>query len=218
MIPSPALLLITDRHEARLPLPDLLEAAFTGGCRWASLREKDMDPAERLALLRSLLPVARRHGAVLTVHDDLAAAQACDGLHLPGGGDVAAARQALGPGKLVGLSCHGVGEVTALGLLRGAGDRAHVPDYVTLSPIFASDSKPGYGPMLGFGALSEAARSGIPVLALAGVDETNLAACLRSGATGAAVMGGIMRADDPGAAVRGLLAPSRTLGGSPGRG
>ncbi|HYC05160.1 MAG TPA: thiamine phosphate synthase [Azospirillaceae bacterium] len=209
MIPSPPLLLITDRLQARRPLPDLLDAAFAAGCRWASLREKDMDPAGRAALLRELMPVARRHGAVLTVHDDADAARECDGLHLPGGGDVAAARRALGPGKLVGLSCHGVGEVTALGLLRASGDTAHVPDYVTLSPIFASDSKPGYGPMLGFGALSEAARSGIPVLALAGVEADNLAACLRSGAAGAAIMGGIMRADDPGAAMRGLLSSMR---------
>ena len=43
-------------------------------------------------------------------------------------------------------------------------------DYATLSPIFVSASKPGYGPALGVGALRDAP---LPVYALGGVDPSN---------------------------------------------
>ena len=79
-------------------------------------------------------------------------------------------------------------------------------DYVTLSPIFPSPSKPAYGPALGIEALAAtAAQVRIPVLALGGVDATNLRACLDAGAAGAAVMGGIMGADDPAGMAQALI-------------
>lgn len=197
-LPSPPLLLITDRAQARLPLPALLDAAFAGGLRWASLREKDLDPAARRDLLAALLPVARRHGAVLTVHADLDAARLCDGLHLPEGGDVAAARAALGPAALVGVSCH-----DRAGVARAAAAGA---DYVTLGPVRLTASKPGYGPALGFGSLRDAASLGVPVLALGGVDAGCAGDCRAAGAAGLAVMGGPMRAADPAAEARTLVA------------
>ncbi len=78
---------------------------------------------------------------------------------------------------------------------------------MTLSPIFLTISKPGYGPAVGLDALAEAARrSQGPVVALGGIDESNIAACLAAGARGIAVMGDVMRAADPEATVRRLLA------------
>ena len=70
-------------------------------------------------------------------------------------------------------------------------------DYVTLSPIFPSASKPGYGPALGTNILGEAAKLGIPVLALGGVTADKAAACRAAGAAGIAVMGPAMRSSDP---------------------
>ena len=56
-------------------------------------------------------------------------------------------------------------------------------DAVTLSPIFASASKPGYGPALGLERLGEvAAASPIPVIALGGIeDEAGVRACSGGG-------------------------------------
>ena len=196
-LPDPPILLITDRARARRPLTAVLEDAFAAGCRWASLREKDLPPAERLELLRALLPVARRHGAVLTVHGDLEAAGMCDGIHLPGGRDVRVARAALGTGARIGISCHTLDDVR-----RAAETGA---DYVTSSPIFLTDSKPGYGPALGLGIITEAERFGVAVLALGGVTPENAAICRAAGAAGFAVMGGVMGADDPGAAMAALI-------------
>ena len=199
-LPSPPLLVISDRSQATRPVDEIAVAAFAGGCRWFSLREKDLPADERRDLLRALLALGRRHGAVVTVHDDVDAAIAsgADGVHLPGGGDPAAARRQLF-GGLIGVSAHSPQEAAAQ-LAAGA-------DYATLSPIFLSASKPGYGPVLGLEALAEAARlaSG-PIIALGGIDEHNIAACLAAGARGIAVMGEIMRAADPEAAIRRLLA------------
>lgn len=70
-------------------------------------------------------------------------------------------------------------------------------DYVTLSPIYPTATKPGYGPALG--AAGAAALAGrVPWLALGGVDSAARAAeCARAGAEGIAVLGAIMRAANP---------------------
>jgi thiamine-phosphate pyrophosphorylase len=198
-LPSPPLLLISDRNQAGQPLAAVVKAAFSGGCRWFSLREKDLMPAERRQLLDEIVETGHRLAAIITAHADIAAvvASGADGVHLPGGADPATAR-ALLPDALIGASAHAADEATAL-LRAGA-------DYVTLSPVFLSASKPGYGPALGLARLAEAAaRSPGPVIALGGITPTNAASCLAAGAQGVAVMGEVMRAADPEATVRALL-------------
>lgn len=199
-LPSPPLLVISDRGQAKRPLIEIAEAAFRAGGRWFSLREKDLPADERRALLRALVARGRRYGAMVTVHEDVEAAIAtgADGVHLPGGGDPAAARRLL-PSGLIGVSAHTPREA-AEQIAAGA-------DYATLSPIFLTRSKPGYGPAVGLDALAEAARLAPgPVVALGGITEETIAACLAAGARGVAVMGEIMRAADPEDATRRLLA------------
>lgn len=198
-LPAP-LLLITDRTQNPRPLVETVAAALEGGCRWMMLREKDLPPDELLALAREIAALTSAKGATLSINSDMAAAKALKaGLHLPSDGSALAARAALGPGALIGQSAHSLAEAEKA-LDTGA-------DYVTLSPIFASASKPGYGPALGIEGLRKAAaRLRIPIVALAGIDAGNAAACLRAGASAVAVMGGVMRADDPAAEVHALLA------------
>ena len=198
-LPSPPLLVISDRSQAKRPLVEIAAAAFRGGCRWFSLREKDLPAEERLDLLARLVTLGHGYGATVTAHEDIEAviATGADGVHLPGGGDPTAARARL-PDALIGASAHSPGEAAAL-LKAGA-------DYVTLSPIFLSDSKPGYGPALGLEALrAVSAVAAGPVIALAGIDATNAAQCLAAGASGVAVMGEVMRSADPKETVRRLL-------------
>ena len=111
---------------------------------------------------------------------------------MPAGGDVGAARIVLRPGALVSISTHSLDEAFAAAKA-GA-------DAVTLSPIFASASKPGYGPALGLERLGEVAAAvhPMPVIALGGIeDEAGVRACLDAGAAAVAVMGAVMRAADP---------------------
>ena len=200
-LPRPPLLVITDRAVARRPLPEIAAACFAGGCRWLSLREKDLPHDERVALLRELVAVGKSHGARVTVHVDVAAARAAGagGVHLPAGGSPAAARQVLGAAALIGISAHDYADIVHA--------ETEGADYVTLSPIFASASKPGYGPALGVDELADlAAKSLIPVLALGGIDDRNAAACLAAGAAGVAVMGAVMAVADPHAVTSALVA------------
>ena len=187
-LPFPPVLVITDRRQARLPLEEMAAGLFAGGCRWLSLREKALPAAERLALLKRLVARGQAHGATVTIHDDLETAAACGtGVHLPANASIAEARNRLGAGALIGYSTHRGDEI--------AGAAAAGADYVTLSPIFLTASKPGYGPALGLEALRRPAP--LPVLALGGVDAGNAADCVLAGAAGIAVMGEAMRATSP---------------------
>jgi thiamine-phosphate pyrophosphorylase len=80
-------------------------------------------------------------------------------------------------------------------------------DYVTISPVFETASKPGYGPALGLQGLEDVTKDvSIPVIALAGILSANAADCIRRGAQGVAVMGGVMQSHNPGAAVEEMIA------------
>ncbi len=106
-LPVPPLLIISDRHQARQPLEQLAEAVLAGGCRWFSLREKDLPPAERRALLGALVVLGRRCGAMVSVHDDIDAVivAGAGAVHLPSGSNPAAVRSRL-PRALIGASAH----------------------------------------------------------------------------------------------------------------
>jgi thiamine-phosphate pyrophosphorylase len=61
-LPHPPLLVISDRSQAQRPLLEVAAAAFAGGCRWFSLREKDLPAGERRALLAELVALGRVWG------------------------------------------------------------------------------------------------------------------------------------------------------------
>ncbi len=201
-LPHPPLLLISDRHQAGGDLVSAVAACVDAGCRWVSLREKDLPRDQQSALLMQLHPVLAAVGGVLTIHGDVTLAALCDGVHLPDGADIVTARAILGPGALIGESCH-----DRAGVMAAARDGA---DYATLSPIFLTASKPGYGPALGPASLTSLP---LPTLALGGVDAATLGDCIRAGAAGVAVMGGPMR--DPGS-MAGLLAALAATAGREG--
>jgi thiamine-phosphate pyrophosphorylase len=79
--------------------------------------------------------------------------------------------------------------------------------FATLSPIYPTRSKPGYGPPLGLAALARMAQVvRLPVYALGGVDSPQrVRDCLDEGASGVAVMGAVMRAEDPARFVKELM-------------
>jgi thiamine-phosphate pyrophosphorylase len=182
-LPDPPILLITD----------VVAAACAGGCRWIMLREKDLDPEALHALLDDIVAATAPYGATVIVNGDLVLAAHCAGVHLPQGGVGAdTARACLGPGALIGVSAHSRAEAEAAA---SAG-----ADYVTLSPVFVSPSKPDYGPALGPDAFGKVARElAIPVLGLGGIEPENAASVITAGAAGIAVMGSVMRAEDPAA-------------------
>jgi len=137
---------------------------------------------------------------LLVVNDriDVALAAGADGVHLPSAGiSPAEARALLGEGRLIGVSCHSSLDV-ARALEGGA-------DFATFGPIFDTPSKRAYGPPVGLARLAEAARLGLPLLGLGGVDLSNAASVVEAGACGLAAIRAWLEADDPAAVVRDLL-------------
>ncbi len=199
-IPEPPLLLITDRKQARSGLVEIAEDAFAMGCRWLSVREKDLSTFEQIALVTEIKARARAWNARVTLHGvpaDALAAKA-DGVHLRAGSAAEKARNMLGPDALIGLSVHKIEEVKNID--------PNIVDYVILGPVFETISKPGYESTLGLdGFCMIAAVSSVPVIAIGGVDRDRGPLILKHGAVGLAVMGGVMRADDPADETRAIL-------------
>ena len=136
--PLPArLLVVLEPTDLR---PALLRALHDGGARWFWLRAKALAPSEQQAAVEAFRKALPQSDVVLSlgtrVGDGLLPAGA-DGLHLPRDADPAAARAAFGPGLLLGVSTHDADEL-ACATAGGA-------DYATLSPLFATASKPGCG-------------------------------------------------------------------------
>ncbi|QCR24535.1 thiamine phosphate synthase [Pontibacter sp. SGAir0037] len=71
-------------------------------------------------------------------------------------------------------------------------------DYAFLSPVFNSISKEGYKAAFAPAELALAVRqSNLPVVALGGIDASNLAKVQELGFAGAAVLGAVWQAEDP---------------------
>jgi len=197
----PRLLVLTDRSQLRLGrglLPTLAECA-DAGLTHVVLRELDESAAQRSRLASAATELGL---VVIAAHGPLVGAA---GVQLAAaGGDTVSARVAAGCGTLLpaatpcypsGRSCHSPAEVA-----RAAEDGF---DYATLSPYALTESKPGYGPPLGPDAFRDLP---LPTYALGGITPDNAAGAVAAGAHGVAVMGAVMRADEPGQVVRDLLA------------
>jgi thiamine-phosphate diphosphorylase len=147
------------------------------------LRGKGRSAAELVRCGEALREAAARAACLFVVNGSARAARAlgADGLHLPAGPSLGAVRSALPAVVGVGRSCHDAREVSAAG---GA-------DWILLSPVHATRSKPG-APPLGLHALAAlAARAPAPVYALGGVTEATFAGCLEAGAAGVAAIRGL---------------------------
>lgn len=175
----PALLVLTDRTQCVGPLVDTIAAVVDGGAWAVVLREKDLPEEERDRLAAELWQLLEPVGGALIragrpVRRDTAA------LHLAAADPFPEPRPAL-----VGRSCHSVEELCRA--------RAEGCDYALLSPVFPTDSKPGYGPSLGLDGLAAMIPAGPPVYALGGIRPADAAGCVAVGARGVAVMGALMR-------------------------
>ncbi|MFY1617780.1 thiamine phosphate synthase [Micromonospora sp. WMMD736] len=181
--PAPSgVVLLTDRSVASGGLAGIVAAAVAGGVRWVVLREKDLPRAERAALAADLRAILADVGGTLIVAgpDPLGG----DAVHLPAAGPYPPP-----PHRLVGRSCHNGTEL----------NRLTTEHYATLSPIWPTSTKPGYGPSLEATGLRKLIDvSPVPALALGGVETPEqVSACVQAGAAGVAVLGALMRAKDP---------------------
>jgi thiamine-phosphate pyrophosphorylase len=147
---------------------------------WLQVREKDMSARDLLALVQQLIGIGPE--IIVNGRVDIALAAGAHGVHLPARSIAVSRWRRIVPSSFrIGVSCHSV-----LAVEEAAGEGA---DYALLAPIFATPSKPGYGPPLGLDTLRKAcAAVSIPVLALGGVDESRADEIIDAGAAGFAAV------------------------------
>jgi thiamine-phosphate pyrophosphorylase len=199
---DPTLYLVTDPELSReRNLVEVVAAAVRGGVTLVQLRDKRGDGralVERALALKAILDPA---GVPLLINDRADVAHAAGvGCHV-GQADLpaAAVRAILGPDALVGLSLDALEQA-------GAVDPA-VVDYVAYGPFAATATKGDAGAPVGAEGLAAVRqRTLLPLVAIGGIDTRNVAAAVRAGADGIAVVSAIMAAADPERAARTLRA------------
>ena len=175
------------------------------------LREKDLDGRALADLAHALRATTTAAGVRLFINDriDVALASGADGVHLGGTSLAPAEARAIAPELAIVVSTHGIAEVRA-----ALDDRARIA-FAVFGPIRDTPSKRAYGAPVGVGALTIAARLGLPLLALGGVDAVDVPEVVSAGAHGLACIRPVMAAKDPGQAVRTLCRALATSSVSP---
>lgn len=199
---------ITD--EELLPAGQLLNAvhrALQGGARVVQYRDKTKDSRKRLAQAEGLQHLCAGFGRPLIINDDVALAVrvGAAGVHIGReDGAVAAARTALGAGRLIGVSCYNDLDLARAAVTQGA-------DYVAFGRVYPSATKPGdiYAPLHLIRAA--AAELSCPVVAIGGITANNAGPVIAAGATAVAVIGDLFSSGDVAAAARAIanLFPDR---------
>jgi thiamine-phosphate pyrophosphorylase len=173
-------------------LIEQVDAALRGGATLVQYRDKQRDLHQQAEIARTLRALCRQHGARLIINDslELALAVDADGLHLGGSdGDLAAARRALGPGKLLGASCYADFELARLAVAAGA-------DYVAFGAVYPSPTKPHAvrAPHTLFAR--SRAELNVASCAIGGITAANGAALVAAGADLLAVITDLFEASD----------------------
>lgn len=183
-------------EDALLPrLSAMVLAALDGGVTMVQYRNKLASPALRRAQAAELLRICRAAGARLIINDDfrLAVEIGADGAHvgrddLPDG-SLQAAREALGPQRILGVSCynemHRAEEAAAAGA-----------DYLAFGSFFISATKPDAVPAPLELLTTAKKRFKLPLVAIGGITLANAPKVLAAGADMVAVISNLFDAMD----------------------
>lgn len=191
-LPSPLYAILdTSFSKGRSPIT-ILREFLAGGVRLVQLRAKELSSADFFSLAKEARQLTREAGATFIVNDraDITLACNADGVHL-GQDDLPlhAARKVLGPDKLIGISTHDLDQARSAEL-NGA-------DYIGFGPVFGSITKDtGYSPrgLVMLRKIRQAVK--LPVVAIGGINESNVAEVWKAGADAAAIISDLMGAED----------------------
>lgn len=194
---------ITDARWPRpVPLDEAVAAALRGGARVIQYRDKSDDVDRRHREATALAAQCRAAGACFIVNDDVDLARAvdADGVHTGrDDGDVRVIRAALGPDRVLGVSCYG-----DLDRARAAVDAG--ADYLAFGSLYPSPTKPQAAvvPLSVFAAAR--AFTNRPLVGIGGINATNIAEVTAAGADAVAVVDAVSGAADIEAAAADLVA------------
>lgn len=177
---------ITDRAwVGKQTLMEQVKDSLEGGITFLQLREKDLDETHFLEEAREMRALAAQYHVPFVINDNVEIALACgaDGVHV-GQSDMAAsiARDKLGPDKIIGVSAQTVEQALAAEKM-GA-------DYLGVGAVFATSTKDA--DVISWDTLKEICRSvSIPVVAIGGINQSNLLELSGSGIDGVSIISGI---------------------------
>jgi len=206
-LPSP-LYAIFDPSQARGRPPSLILRQFLdGGARIIQLRAKEMAARDCLNLAREARELCHAAGGLFIVNDrvDIALAARAGGVHL-GQEDLPlyVARKLMGKERIIGISTHDLAQ--AREAEQGGAD------YIGFGPIFGTATKnTGYSAR-GLAMLKEIRQAvSLPIVAIGGINEANVAQVWQAGADSAAIISDLMGAYDVAEKVKRILALRQTL-------
>jgi len=171
---------ITDSKLSRAGnISDVLQAVACG-VKVVQYRNKNAETLQMYQEAASLREICRDSGSLFLVNDriDIALATQADGVHL-GQSDMPCltARKLLGQEKIIGVTVHNLSEALAAESI-GA-------DYLGVSPIFQTATKPDAGKPAGISLIEEIrSRVDIPLIAIGGINHGNAGEVVRAGADG----------------------------------
>jgi thiamine-phosphate pyrophosphorylase len=188
------------------PIPESVVAMARAGAGWIQLRAKRMSDARLYELAVECHEALRGTRAKLWVDDrpDVAALAEADGVHV-GQADLPpeAVRRVVGAGLWIGRSTHDREQLLAA-------DRDPAVDVIAIGPVFPTATKEEPDPVIGLELLRWARRATAKTLvAIGGIDASNIAEVLDAGADAVAVISAVCRGDVQGN-VRRLCAAAET--------
>ena len=183
---------VTDRSWLRgRTLHEQVEEALAGGVTLVQLREKELDPETFLQEAADLAKLCHRYGVPLLINDnvEIARSSGADGVHV-GQDDMeaAAVRRLLGSGMIVGVTAKTVEQA-----LRAQEDGA---DYLGSGAVFGSATKLNAKPMTRETLRSICDAVSIPVVAIGGINRSNIRELAGTGIDGVAVVSGIFATEN----------------------
>lgn len=182
---------------------EVATSALRGGADILQLRHKSLARGEVMTLARKLREITADSGALFIVNDhlDIALLSDADGVHLgPDDLSIGSARRIAGDRLLIGASASSP-DVARAAIEKGA-------DYLGSGPAFATPikaEKQVIGPK-GVAAIAAAVGSAVPVFAIGGIEESNIAELVAEGLRRVCVIRAVSGVPDPEQAARRLRA------------
>jgi len=187
------LYLVTDDQQDLATLITIVQQAVVGGATMVQVREKQGDIRSFINRAQAVKDILIGTGVPLLINDrvDVALAVNADGVHL-GQSDMSAtiARRLLGQDKLLGLSVENEQQLL---------EAQSLPvDYLGLSAIFSTPTKTNIKHQWGIAGLAKAVKqSALPIVAIGGINGSNIREICLTGVDGIALVSAICHAESP---------------------
>jgi len=196
---DPTLYLVINPHQCTHHTPaETARQAVLGGVTAVQIRSKTMDFERFVHLASPLADELSQYNVPVFVNDrvDFAAACSIGGVHL-GQSDlpIIRAQEILGDQILIGLTVRSVREAQQAAL--------NPISYVSVGGVFPTHSKADAGSSIGLDALREICQvirkrdPVMPIIAISGINESNIQSVIRAGVDGAAVVSAICESQEP---------------------